>query len=97
MSDFEKARFQIEKVLKEHFGELTEIHVFPGQLTNIHVWVASPFFETTPEYMRLDRVWKVLDKELNEIEKVRISLVLCFDPNEPEYQWALAEQEKSVG
>lgn len=85
-----KAR--VERVLKGVFsGPLDHVHVFDGYAENVHAWVVSSTFDGTPDYIRQDRVWDALRAKLPTSDLVLVSLILCFAPDEPEYQWALRE------
>lgn len=89
-----KSRIQraLEHELSGSLGQ-ADVHVFDGYGDNIHVWVASSAFRGVPEHIRQDTVFDVLSRELAADELVVISLILTFDPEEPEYGWALREQE----
>lgn len=88
---------QIENLLKEKFsGPLDQIRVRDGFFQNVHVWVASPTFRDTPDYMRQNQVWDILSSTLTPQELVLISLILTFDIDEPAYSWALREEEAAA-
>lgn len=85
---------RVETALRNHFsGHSDEVHVFDGYARNVHAWVASPAFKGVPDYIRQDAVWDVLREALQPEDLVLISLVLAFDVEEPEYQWALREHQ----
>lgn len=84
---------KVEAVLRRAFGEAATIHVLDGHLDNIHVWIASLDFQGVPEYIRQDKVWDVIDAELADHEKVKLSLVMAFSPDEPEYLWAIRQHD----
>lgn len=87
-----KLKARIKGALDRAFsGPLDRIHVFDGYAENAHAWVVSPTFEGTPDYIRQDRVWDALRATLPASDLVLVSLILCFAPEEPEYQWALNE------
>lgn len=73
-----------------------DIRVFDGYADNIHAWVVSPTFANKPDYIRQDEVWEALRAELSHADLVLISLILCFTPEEPEYQWALQDREAAA-
>ena len=93
MSASQELKARIQSILTDGFGTLATVHVLDGHLDNVHVWVVSPEFDGVPEYIRQDRVWGVLDTALPASDKVKVSLILCFAPDEPEYQWAQREQD----
>jgi hypothetical protein len=85
---------RVETALRTHFsGHSDEVHVFDGYARNVHTWVASPSFKDVPDHIRQDAVWEVLRDALAPEDLVLVSLVLTFDVEEPEYQWALREHQ----
>jgi hypothetical protein len=87
---------RLHAALREAFpSPLDEIRVEPGYGANLHAWVASPTFRGAPDYIRQDRVWDALRATVPLEDLARVSMILTFDPEEPEYAWALGELDRA--
>ena len=75
---------KIKKVLKSEIPDITNVNVeiSRGLPSKIHIIIISNFFKGKNIKTRQDYVWKILEKNLNRGEILRISLCLTLTEKE---------------
>jgi acid stress-induced BolA-like protein IbaG/YrbA len=79
-----KLKSKIEHALRLRFPNQGEtVDVSDGSGDNVHVVVVSRQFDQMGEKSKQDLLWEAIDKStLTDEEKVRISLILPYSPDD---------------